>query len=243
MPQSNHNWSRDELILALDLYFKHRRSPPDRKSPEAQGLSRLLNRMAEHIQDKAPNYRSASSVVLKLMNFRSLDPVSVSAGKVGMKSTAKGDREVWRDFADKPAELARAAAAIREIVQAGEDGEPAFDAEEGIAEAEEGRLLTRLHMQRERSRALVEQKKRAVLKVTGRLVCEACGFDFEAAYGERGKGFIEAHHALPLHQLTPGTKTRLEDLRLLCANCHRMIHVRRPWLTVEGVQGELAGSR
>ncbi|WP_249187608.1 hypothetical protein [Nocardiopsis sp. MG754419] len=29
------------------------------------------------------------------------------------------------------------------------------------------------------------------------------------------------------------SRTRLEDLALLCANRHRMIHVARPWLTVD----------
>jgi 5-methylcytosine-specific restriction protein A len=84
-----------------------------------------------------------------------------------------------------------------------------------------------------RSRKLVEAKKAACLKATGALRCEVCGFEFVAAYGERGKGFIEVHHALPVHQLIPGAKTRLSDLHLLCANCHRMVHAKRPWLTLE----------
>lgn len=29
--------------------------------------------------------------------------------------------------------------------------------------------------------------------------CTICGFDFEAAYGERGRGFIEVHHVKPLY--------------------------------------------
>jgi hypothetical protein len=28
----------------------------------------------------------------------------------------------------------------------------------------------------------------------GRLICEGCAFDFAEAYGERGQGFMEAHH-------------------------------------------------
>jgi hypothetical protein len=40
--------------------------------------------------------------------------------------------------------------------------------------------------------------------------------------------------AIPtVHQLLPGSKTKLADLHLLCANCHRMIHARRPWLTLD----------
>ncbi|MDD3468721.1 MAG: hypothetical protein PHE53_01930 [Thermoguttaceae bacterium] len=31
-------------------------------------------------------------------------------------------------------------------------------------------------------------------------VCVVCGFDFEKAYGERGRGFIHVHHLTPLSQ-------------------------------------------
>jgi 5-methylcytosine-specific restriction enzyme A len=79
----------------------------------------------------------------------------------------------------------------------------------------------------------------SVLRLMGALACEICGFDFEATYGERGTGFIEVHHGVPLHLLKPGTKTKLDDLHLLCANCHRMIHYRRPWLTVGQLKGSL----
>jgi NAD(P)-dependent dehydrogenase (short-subunit alcohol dehydrogenase family) len=27
--------------------------------------------------------------------------------------------------------------------------------------------------------------------------------------------------------------TRIEDLRLLCSNCHRTVHAKRPWLSIE----------
>jgi 5-methylcytosine-specific restriction enzyme A len=88
----------------------------------------------------------------------------------------------------------------------------------------------------------VEAKKREVVQSKGRLACEACGFDFKDAYGDRGDGFIEAHHAMPLHTLLPGTKTRLVDLHLLCANCHRMVHSRRPWLTLDQLRNCMRAS-
>jgi 5-methylcytosine-specific restriction protein A len=37
--------------------------------------------------------------------------------------------------------------------------------------------------------------------------------------------------------LRPGAKTRLSDLHLLCANCHRMVHAKRPWLTLDELKG------
>lgn len=58
-------------------------------------------------------------------------------------------------------------------------------------------------------------------------ICESCEFDFEATYGELGKGFIEAHHLQPFSELEPGQRRRLNlknDFAVLCANCHRMAH-------------------
>jgi 5-methylcytosine-specific restriction protein A len=79
---------------------------------------------------------------------------------------------------------------------------------------------------------LVEAKKVSLLRSTGVLAREACGFDFKAEI-KRGIGLVEVHHAMPLHLLKPGVRTRLDDLQLLCANCHRMIHCCRPWLTMD----------
>ncbi|MCK5747644.1 MAG: HNH endonuclease [Oricola sp.] len=56
---------------------------------------------------------------------------------------------------------------------------------------------------------------------------------FEERYGNVGRGFIEVHHTRPVHELWPGDKTTLADLVLICANCHRMIHRQRPWLSLD----------
>lgn len=35
----------------------------------------------------------------------------------------------------------------------------------------------------------------------------------------------------------------LDDLALVCANCHRMIHASRPWLTMDELRGTLLGAK
>lgn len=229
---ANPTWSRDELVLALDLYLKNRQSPPGKTSPQVHELSGLLNLMGRQIEDRDSDFRNPSGVYMKMMNFRSLDPEYTSEGKKGLTSIGRGDREVWSQFAGRPRELSAAAEAIRANLLSEPRGETPAIIDE-VIEAEEGRLLTRQHVQRERSRSLVEKKKAAVMQATGKLACEVCDFDFHAVYGERGRGFIEAHHTKPLNTLTPGSKTTLDDLVILCANCHRMIHCRTPWLTVD----------
>jgi 5-methylcytosine-specific restriction protein A len=132
------------------------------------------------------------------------------------------------------------ASAIR--AAAADQASAADEEEEEGAEAEEGRLLTRMHRVRERNRELVKRKRNAVLRETGRLACEACGFDFNNKYGEHGRGFIEVHHLLPLYALTPGSGTRMQDLAALCANCHRTVHARAEWLTLSDLRELLARS-
>jgi len=55
-----------------------------------------------------------------------------------------------------------------------------------------------------------------------------------------GKDYIECHHTIPVSELPQGAKTRLEDVVLVCSNCHHMIHRKRPWLAVEEVRGLLS---
>ena len=68
-------------------------------------------------------------------------------------------------------------------------------------------------------------------------LCMACGFNFEVIYGRLGHEYIECHHLNPLSE-RPGnegkrTLTKIEEVAVLCANCHRMVHRRRPALSLE----------
>jgi len=239
MPKSisttNPTWSRDELILALDLYVRFDGNPPGKASTDVVTLSHLLNEMGSQIANRASDFRNPNGVYMKVMNFRRFDPVYISQGKKGLQRGGKLEEEVWDRFGFDHTELAQTAAAIRRIVTrrppiAIQDDEGEF------TEAAEGRILTRLHISRERNRKLIAKKKASAQKVHGRLQCEACSFDFERRYGTRGSGFVEAHHTKPLYTLSPGDKTRLEDLALRCSNCHRMIHARRPWLSLDDLK-------
>ncbi len=121
-----------------------------------------------------------------------------------------------------------------------DEEEPRDSIEQGMAEALEGRKVTARHVRRERSAWLRRKKIEAAGE---RPVCEACGFDFETFYGDRGHGFIECHHLTPVSELSLATRTRLEDLALLCANCHRMIHASRPWIDIDELKVALVEAR
>lgn len=87
------------------------------------------------------------------------------------------------------------------------------------------------HKHLERNQTIIKKKKQQVLKNQKCLQCEICGFDFVDFYGEElGQGFSECHHINPLSD-SGKTNTKLSDLIIICANCHKMIHRRKPWLS------------
>jgi putative restriction endonuclease len=102
-------------------------------------------------------------------------------------------------------------------------------------EADEGHLVLHFHFERHRDRLLIAKFK-AYMKDPR---CEACGMNFAEFYGDVGAGYIEAHHKTPVALLQEGTKTTINDLAGLCANCHRIIHKNQP-MTVEQLTAILA---
>ncbi|SDZ67582.1 Predicted restriction endonuclease, HNH family [Variovorax sp. YR266] len=231
-------WSRDELILALDLYMRNRAFPLAKGAPEIVELSQMLNYLGAVLgQNTNGTYRNENGVYMKLMNFRSLDPEYTANGKKGLSRGNKDESNVWDQFSENPVRLAEIAQFIRSgITEYANDVNLAGPDEPGIEEAEEGKVATRVHRYRERDRRLVEEAKAHALKKYGRLFCIACAFDFSKRYGDAGAGIIDVHHTKPVHTMKPGEKTKVADLALLCSNCHRIVHSKRKWLTVERVR-------
>ncbi len=157
-----------------------------------------------------------NGVYIKLCNFLRFDPSYTGSG---LTRSGRDEQVVWDEFADDRLRLRKVAVAIKENVNA-----PQAPADDDDEEAPEGKVLFRLHRTRERSSSLVRKKKAQVLEELGHLSCEVCGFNFSDFYGSVGEGFIECHHIVPLSELRPGQRTKLSDLGLVCANCHRMLH-------------------
>jgi 5-methylcytosine-specific restriction protein A len=221
----NPKWTRDELILALELYFRDPSSHGNASHSGVIKLSDLLNSLPIHKdRNQYEKFRNANGVGMKLANFRAFD----SNYNEGLSRGSKLDKEVWDDFSGDIGRLNQVAEAIRlnftEISSAEELDDD--------IEATEGQILTRIHEKRERSVKLVRMKKQQILKQTGKLECEACGFNYERMYGKHGRGFAECHHTKPLSEINDAQMTKLSDLAIVCANCHRMIHKSKPWLSI-----------
>lgn len=240
----NPSWTRDELILGLDAYFRLSTSDLARDNPQIIALSELLNTLPIHPPHERDNrFRNPAGVAMELRNFLSFDPAY--PGK-GLDRGSKLGSEIWREFADDRDRLRETADAIRRAVREFpeitrlplRDGDGDNDGAD-LDVYPEGVILTRLHRIRERNAEAVRKKKRTVLSVTGRLACEACGFDFEAFYGALGQGYAECHHLTPLAELAGMRETRLQDLAIVCANCHRMLHRGGRWLSLDDLRAVL----
>jgi hypothetical protein len=85
----------------------------------------------------------------------------------------------------------------------------------------------RLHKALERNAKIARAAKEKRLKETGDLACDACGFSFRAEYGPLGVGYIEAHHTIPIAAMKRRRLTKLNEIVLVCSNCHRILH--RNW--------------
>lgn len=91
----------------------------------------------------------------------------------------------------------------------------------------EGQQRMALRKERRREARLRNAKISQALNKNGRLVCEVprCAFDFSERYGKLGVGYAHVHHLAPLSGAgSSGRRTGLDDLAIVCANCHAMIH-------------------
>lgn len=105
----------------------------------------------------------------------------------------------------------------------------------------EGKSRLCQHIIRERNQEIIKQaKQKFKSEHNGKLFCEVCEFDFVKEYGKLGEDFIEAHHIKPVSEMDPGEKTNINDIVMICSNCHSMIHRKKPWLKKEELKKLLA---
>ena len=171
------------------------------------------------------------------MSFGQMVPMDVvinlrllsGAKEVGPKFTKKNrlDQQTFRGVRELTAESAQT---FEDLLK---DHPLPIPTDEDQSSFVEGALVYRYHRLHERSSSVVAKRKRDARKKNQDLKCEICGFSFLETYGELGRGFIEAHHTTPLREAVENVETRPEDLTLVCSNCHRMLHRKRPWLSMK----------
>jgi len=80
-------WTREELIVAINLYCKLPFGRLHNSNPEIIKLANLIG-------------RTANSVAYKLVNFAGLDPSLKARGIKGAANASKLDAEIWNEFFD-----------------------------------------------------------------------------------------------------------------------------------------------
>ncbi len=237
MTLRNPPWERDELILALDLYFRIQfPSSVSHQSPEIEQLSDLLNKLPIHKNPaEATKYRNPSGVYMKLCNFLRLDP---NYPGQGLDQGSKKDVEVWNEFSGNLPYLHKVADSIKTEYSKLNEFSGVLAEEEEFS-CMEGRILYQLHRTRERNQEIVKKAKEHAIKSGHGLVCCICNFDFYHFYGDIGKDYIECHHIKPIAEYGEGGRTKVTDFALVCANCHKMLHRRSPWIKVEELKSSI----
>lgn len=96
----NPNWTRDELILALDLYISEGRKQLDSSHPKILELSQLLNTLPIHAKElREKQFLNPNGVSMKLGNFLAIDPKYEG---VGLSRGSKLEQQIWEEFAQQP---------------------------------------------------------------------------------------------------------------------------------------------
>jgi putative restriction endonuclease len=113
-------WTRDELLVALNLYHKLTFGQMHSRQPAIIALAEKLGR--------GPN-----SLAMKLCNFASLDPALKMRGIKGLSGASTLDRTVWAEFHSNLAEAAPASeAAFRKLFDADEASEVEVTPKDGV---------------------------------------------------------------------------------------------------------------
>lgn len=86
-------WTKEQTIIALNLYCKIPFSKVSSYHPEILKFSKLIG-------------RSPNSLKMKIGNFGSFDPELKKRGIVGLSNTSKLDEEVWNEYNNNWEDLA-----------------------------------------------------------------------------------------------------------------------------------------
>lgn len=110
MPR-NKPWTREECILALELFVRGGRKQIDKRRQEVVEVSRCLQALPAYpASERDEKFRNPSSVALKLGNFCALDPDCPGQGRPNGSAM---DAAVWDEFRDNESALFEEAAVIR----------------------------------------------------------------------------------------------------------------------------------
>lgn len=209
-------FTRDEIILSLDVLYSTERHRVSANSKEMVDLSALLNRLPIHsAENRRADFRTNTGITAQLDRFCRALSSGKNVGNVGSLFF-----EVYFEFEGRIGELHKIAEAIRR-------NEPYYSLRFGNQSEDfgfpEGILLGHMHR-------TIESQAIARLDLADH--CEICSLKPDLYY-------IPCERLLQLHLIVPpielnGKKSYgPENFITVCPTCHAALHRIRPWRTRE----------
>lgn len=213
---ANASFTRDEVILALDVLYSSGETQLNGSSQAMIDLCALLHKIPViSVADRPQIFRPEKGVSNQLMLFK-------RSYKTGVKDPNLGIvfMQVAHEYEGRHDELHQIAVAIRRNLNNfdGTFGSPVES--DGFPE---GSLLGHLHR-------VVEVRDSA--KLIPRERCEICQIDTTDIY-PYCPNLMAMHLTVPVTSLDGEKRYREPDFITVCPNCHAALHRRRPWLTKE----------
>lgn len=209
-------WTRDEVILGLDVLYWKDIKHLSTSHPAIIELSELLNRLPIiPKQYRNETFRNTAGVSSQLSRFQwSLK--NDKHANIGMLFFT-----VYDEYKYRMDELHCIAQAIRrcESVLNG----MTFGADIETEGFPEGAILSHLHRNWEK-----QYGKKHIEKVPE---CEICGIrPWHIYVGGEKISFIKPHLLVPPAEYGADTTFKRDAFILVCPNCHRVLHQIRPWV-------------
>lgn len=208
----NPDWLREEIILALDLYFNLDYGQMHGKNKEVIALSDDLKKMNLHKRISDPqSFRSVNSVALKLNNIKKLDQ---NFGGKGMRDGGKLEQDIWKEFYRHRGTLKKEAWMIRLTY---------FSPEIPQINQIDNNLAKGIHKHRETDPIILKQKLKYVEENSDFLSCEICRLQPTALYGRLGDKLMEIHYNKIIDLELGSIPISIDDFLVVCPNCHAIL--------------------
>ncbi|MEO6353373.1 MAG: hypothetical protein ABIO19_15380 [Burkholderiaceae bacterium] len=85
MTEKSNNWTREQLLVAFNLYCQLPFGKLDQRNPDIIRFAAMIG-------------RTPSALAMKLVNIASLDPVITDSGRKGLNGASKLDRAMWDEM-------------------------------------------------------------------------------------------------------------------------------------------------
>jgi len=208
------SFTRDEVILALDILLSSYNGRISADSKEMADLSALLNRLPIHpLEIRREDFRNITGITRQINLYRT------------SCNTGKRDPNVGWAFFDVAFEYEHRYDELHSIAKAIRKNEPLYSIMFGSSVEDigfpEGILLGHLHR-------VLEVRDGA--KIPPSETCEICKLNPALCYHSRGE-LLQQHLMIPPIELDGNKKCPAECFITVCPNCHAELHRFRPWRT------------